>query len=57
MAVGRADEAAAWFAKAAEGGNTAIRRRIAGDLMGYSDPRLRAAGMRALKLCVEEKAA
>jgi uncharacterized protein len=50
---GRAEEAAAWFAKAAESGNIEIRRRIGRELLGDDQPVFHAVGLRALALACE----
>jgi len=50
---GRAEEAAGWFAKAAEGGNIDIRRRIGRELLGDNQPVFHAVGLRALALACE----
>ena len=50
---GRAEEAASWFAKAAEGGNIDIRRRIGRELLGDSNPLFHSVGLRALALACE----
>ncbi len=50
---GRAEEAAGWFAKAAEGGNIEIRRRIGRELLGDNQPVFHAVGLRALALACE----
>ena len=51
--VGQAEEAAGWFARAAEGGNIDIRRRIGRELLGDSQPVFHAVGLRALALACE----
>ena len=50
---GRAGEAAGWFGKAAEAGNTEIRRRIGRELLGDGNPLLHPVGLRALALACE----
>jgi hypothetical protein len=50
---GRAEDAAGWFAKAAEGGNLEIRRRIGRELLGDIQPVFHPIGLRALALACE----
>jgi len=50
---GRAEEAAGWFGRAAEGGNIDIRRRIGRELLGDNLPVFHPVGLRALALACE----
>jgi TPR repeat protein len=50
---GRTEEAAGWFAKAGEGGNIEIRRRIGRELLGDANPLFHPLGLRALALACE----
>ncbi len=50
---GRAEEAVGWFAKAAEGGNVDIRRRIGRELLGETEALFHPVGLRALALACE----
>jgi TPR repeat protein len=50
---GRAEEAAGWYAKAADSGNHEIRRRIGRELLGGDHAALYPAGLRALALACD----